>query len=274
MRAIEKTFQNLKKHNEGALLAYVTAGDPRPECTPIVVEALVKGGADIIELGIPFSDPIADGPTIQAAMVRALKAGTTPRMTLEVVRKIKEKHNVPIVLLTYFNPIYRMGVENFFSLAKKSHVDGVITPDLPVEEASEYKKVSEAYEIDTIFLATPSTSIGRLQEIIKYTSGFLYLVSVFGVTGTRENVQDLTIKQIKRFLPYTKDRISLAVGFGISKPEHVKAIINSGAEGAIVGSAFVNIIQRNRGNIQRMIQKVEHYTRSLKDATKRAHINS
>ena len=269
MRAIEKTFQNLKKHNEGALLAYVTAGDPKPKHTPEVVEALVKGGADIIELGIPFSDPIADGPTIQAAMVRALEAGTTPKMTLEMVRKIKEKHRVPIVLLTYFNPIFRMGVENFFSLARKCHVDGVIVPDLPVEEASEYKKVSEAYEIDTVFLATPSTSIERLQEIINYASGFLYLVSVFGVTGTRENVQDLTIQQIKRFLPYTRGRIPLAVGFGISQSEHVKAVINSGADGAIVGSAFVNIIQRNRGNIPRMLEKVEQYTLKLKDATKK-----
>jgi tryptophan synthase alpha chain len=186
-----------------------------------------------------------------------------------MARKIKEKHNVPIVLLTYFNPIFRMGVENFFSLAKKCHVDGVIVPDLPVEEAHEYKKVSEAYEIDTIFLATPSTSIERLQEIINYTSGFLYLVSVFGVTGARENVQDLTIQQIKRFLPYTKARIPLAVGFGISQPEHVKAVINSGADGAIVGSAFVNIIQRNRENIPRMLEKVEQYTLKLKDATKK-----
>jgi len=266
---MEKTFKNLKKYNEGALLAYVTAGDPKPDYTPGIVEALAKGGADIIELGIPFSDPIADGPTIQAAMVRALEAGTTPKMTLKMVRKIKEKYSLPIVLLTYFNPIFRMGVENFFSLAKKCHVDGVIVPDLPVEEAVEYKKVSEAHDVDTVFLATPATSIERLQEIINYTSGFLYLVSVFGVTGTRENVQDLTIQQVKRFLPYTRGRIPLAVGFGISQPKHVKAVISCGADGAIVGSAFVNIIQRNRGNIPRMLEKVEHYARELKEATKR-----
>jgi tryptophan synthase alpha chain len=264
----------LNEHDEGALLAYVTAGDPKPEHTPKIVEALVKGGADIIELGIPFSDPIADGPTIQAATVRALKAGTTPKMTLEIVREIKDKHNVPIVLLTYYNPIFRIGVKNFFSLAKTCHVDGVIVPDLPIEEAHEYKKISKAYEIDTIFLATPSTSIKRLQKIINYTSGFLYLVSVFGVTGAREKVQDLTIQQIKKFLPHTKGQIPLAVGFGISQPEHVKAVIKSGADGAIVGSAFVDIIRKNQGNIHRTLEKIEQYTRKLKEATKQSRINS
>lgn len=274
MNAIEKTFQSLNKQGEGALLAYVTAGDPKPKYTSQIVEALVEGGADIIELGIPFSDPIADGPTIQAASVRALRAGTTPKMTLEIAQGIKEKCAVPIVLLTYYNPIFRMGLKNFFSLAKTCHVDGVIVPDLPIEEAYEYKNLGRANAIDTIFLATPSTSIGRLERIIDYTSGFLYLVSVFGVTGVRKNVQDLTIQQIKRFLPFTKNKIPLAVGFGISKPEHVKAIIMSGADGAIVGSAFVNVIERNLCDISKLPKEIELYTNKLKEATKLAHINS
>jgi len=274
MRKIEKTFQNLKKQGDGALIAYVTAGDPKPRHTLKIVEALVNGGADIIELGIPFSDPIADGPTIQAATVRALKAGTTPKMVLEMVREIKEKHNVPIAILTYYNPIFRMGLENFFKLARNCNVDGVIVPDLPIEEASEYKKVSEAYEIDTIFLAAPYTSTERLQKIIDYTSGFLYLVSLFGVTGAREKVQDLTIQQIKKFLPYTKGRIPLAVGFGISKPEHVKVVIGSGADGAIVGSAFVNIIHKNQVKIPKMLEEIEQYAHKLKEVTKQPDINS
>lgn len=268
MREIKKTFQNLKERSEGSLIAYITAGDPKPKHTPKIVEALIKGGADIVELGIPFSDPIADGPTIQAAIVRALKAGTTPKMTLEMAQEIGEKHNVPIVLLTYYNPIFRMGLKNFFSSAKTCHVDGVIVPDLPIEEASEYKKVSESYEIDTIFFATPDTSIERLQKIIDYSSGFLYLVSIFGVTGAREKVQDLTIQQIKKFLPYTKGRIPLAVGFGISKPEHVKTVIGSGADGAIVGSAFVDIVQKNQGNIPKIFKEIEGYAHKLKEATK------
>jgi len=268
MREIKAAFQNLKKQGDGALIAYVTAGDPKPRHTPKIVEALVNGGVDIIELGIPFSDPIADGPTIQAASVRALKSGTTPKMVLEMAREIKEKHSIPIAILTYYNPIFRIGLENFFKLAKNCNVDGVIVPDLPVEEAREYKKVSEAHKIDTIFLAAPYTSTERLQKIIDYTSGFLYLVSLFGVTGTREKVQDLTIHEIKKFLPYTRGRIPLAVGFGISKPEHVKIVIGSGADGAIVGSAFVNIIQKNQGKIPKMLEEIEQYAHELKEATK------
>jgi len=269
MSGIKEAFQNLKKRDEGALIAYVTAGDPKPEHTPKMVDALIEGGADIVELGIPFSDPIADGPIIQAAIVRALNAGTTPKMVLEITKKIKEKHNVPVVLLTYYNPIFRMGLKSFFSLAKACHVDGLVVPDLPVEEAEEYKKVSKAYGVDTIFLATPSTSIERLKKIVDYTSGFLYLISVFGVTGTREKVQDLTIRQIKKCLPYTKKRVPLAVGFGISKPEHVNAVIRSGADGAIVGSAFVDIVQKNQKNIPKMLKEIKEYTRKLKEATKR-----
>jgi len=274
MRKIEETFQNLKKQGDGALIAYVTAGDPKPKHTPKIVEALVNGGVDIVELGIPFSDPIADGPTIQAASVRSLKAGTTPKIVLEITQEIKEKHSVPIAILTYYNPIFRMGLENFFKLAKNSNVDGVIVPDLPIEEAHEYKKVSEAHEIDTIFLAALYTSTERLKKIIDYTSGFLYLVSLFGVTGAREKVSDLTIQQIKKFLPYTRGRIPLAVGFGISKPEHVKAIIKSGADGAIVGSAFVNIIQKNQGKIPKMLEEIEQHAHKLKEATEQPRINS
>lgn len=256
MREIARTFSRLKAQNEGALIAYVTAGDPKPSHTPRVAEALINGGADIIELGIPFSDPIADGPTIQAAIVRALEAGTTPRMVLEMSREIKEKHDVPIVILTYYNPIFRMGLKNFFELAKGCKVDGLIVPDLPVEEALDYKEASDAYDVDTIFLAAPSTSTERLGRILNYTSGFLYLVSVFGVTGARENLQQITLQQIKKILPYTSGRIPLAVGFGISKPEHARAVIESGADGAIVGSEFVNIIQRNQGVLKKCLMKL------------------
>lgn len=269
MSAIERVFHSLKEKKEGALIAYVTGGDPEPKYTPQIVEALIKGGADIVELGIPFSDPIADGPTIQAATVRALEAGTTPNMVLEIARKIREKHSVPIVLLTYYNPIFRMGLENFFQLATDCGVDGLIVPDLPVEEAHEYKEVAESHGIDTIFLAAPSTSMERLQKIVASTSGFLYLVSVFGVTGVREKVQELTVQTIKKIHSYTSGRVPLAVGFGISKPEHVEAVISSGAEGAIVGSAFVNIIAKNQGNIPQLLAGIEEKTRKLKEATRR-----
>lgn len=274
MREIARTFSRLRTRNEGALIAYVTAGDPEPAYTPGIVEALVDGGADIIELGIPFSDPIADGPTIQAATVRALKAGTTPRKVLKVAEEIKEENKIPSVILTYYNPIFRMGLKNFFESGKACGIDGVIVPDLPIEEAGEYKKFAEAYEVDTIFLAAPSTSTERLREILDYTSGFLYLVSVFGVTGTRDKLQDLTIRVIRKMLPITCERTLLAVGFGISKPEHVKRIIRSGADAAIVGSGFVGIIERNRNREEEMLKALEEYAHRLKEATKKTPADS
>lgn len=268
MRVIEGTFHRLSKRGEGALIAYVCGGDPEPECTLEIVEALIRGGADIIELGIPFSDPIADGPTIQTASARALRAGTTPIKVMEMARKVKEKHNsLPLALLTYYNPIFRMGLERFFQLAGDWGIDGVIVPDLPPEEAEEYKRFAEDHGIATIFLATPNTSAERLERIISFTSGFLYLVSVFGVTGMRERVNELTLQTLNRLLPHTEDRVPLAVGFGISEPEHVRTIIKGGASGAIVGSAFVKIVENHQGTLARLLKAVEEKASQLKAET-------
>jgi tryptophan synthase alpha chain len=267
MSEIEKVFQKLKTQGNGALIGYVTGGDPEPKCTPLIAEALINGGVDILELGIPFSDPIADGPTIQAASVRALKAGTTPKVVLEIAKEIRKKHGVPVVILTYYNPVFRMGLEKFFRLAKNCMVDGLVVPDLPVEEAEDYKKAAETCGIGTIFLAAPSTSIQRLCKIVECTSGFLYLVSHFGVTGEKSAVEASTIQLIKRVLPYTSGRVPLAVGFGVSKPEHVRCIIENGADGVIVGSAFVNIVHKNQGKIGKMLEEIEETARKLKDAT-------
>jgi len=267
MRAIEQVFYNLHRRNEGAFIPYVTGGDPKPMYTSRIVEALIKGGADIVELGIPFSDPIADGPTIQAATVRALQNGTTPKTVLETVKKIKAKFETPIVILTYYNPIFRMGLETFFSKAENCGVDGLIVPDLPIEEAHDYKRIAVAHGIDTIFLVAPSTPINRLHEIIDYTSGFLYLVSVFGVTGERQQIQKLTLQTIRKFLPYTKGRIPIVVGFGISKPEHIQTMIENGADGSIVDSVLVKIIEQNRKDINELVDKIELKTRQLKQGT-------
>jgi len=267
MNDLNKIFRNLKKQGNGALIGYVTGGDPEPQLTPMIAEALVKGGVDVLELGLPFSDPIADGPAIQAASVRALAAGTKPRMVLEMAREIKKLHNVPIVILTYFNPIFRMGIDNFFQMARNCGVDGVVVPDLPVEEAGDYKKAAEACGVDTIFLAAPSTSNERLEKILACTSGFLYLVSHFGVTGEREKIEQSTIQLVKRVTQYAKGRVPVAVGFGVSKPEHVRSIIEAGADGAIVGSAFVNIVQKNQDNIGKMLKELEELASQLKAAT-------
>ena len=269
MSDIAEVFRKLKAQGDGALIGYVTGGDPKPEFTPMIAEALVKGGVDILELGIPFSDPIADGPTIQAASVRALQAGTTPQMVLGMAEEVKKKHGVPVVILTYFNPVFRMGVERFFRLAKSFGVDGVVVPDLPVEEAEAYREAAKSCGVDTIFLAAPSTSNERLRKIVGCTSGFLYVVSHFGVTGAREVLEDSTVPLIQRFLPYTAGRIPLAVGFGVSKPEHVKGIIEAGAGGVIVGSAFVNIVRKHQSDIGRMLEELEALARKLKEAAKR-----
>ena len=269
MSDIAKVFRKLGAQGEGTLIGYVTGGDPKPEFTSRIAEALIKGGVDILELGIPFSDPIADGPTIQAASVRALNAGTTPQMVLGMAGGIKKKQGLPVVILTYYNPIFRMGVERFFRLAKSFGIDGVVVPDLPVEEAEGYREVAKSCGVDTVFLAAPSTSKERLRKIVEYTSGFLYVVSHFGVTGAREALEDSTVQLIQRFIPYTAGRIPLAVGFGVSKPEHAKSIIEAGADGVIVGSAFVNIVREHQNNSSRMLEDLEVLARKLKEATKR-----
>lgn len=268
MSDIIEVFQKLKAQGHGALIGYVTGGDPKPEFTPRIAEALIKGGVDILELGIPFSDPIADGPTIQAASVRALNAGTTPHIVLAMAGEVKQKYGVPVVILTYFNPVFHMGVERFFRLAKSFHVDGIVIPDLPVEEAKAYRAIAKSCSVTTVFLATPSTSNERLRKIVGCTSGFLYVVSHFGVTGTRETLADSTIQLIRRFLPYTSGRVPLVVGFGISKPEHAKRIIKAGADGVIVGSAFVNIIHKHQSEVEKMLQELETLARKLKEATR------
>ena len=273
MNNINKTFQKNKAQGNGLLIGYITAGDPKPELTPKIADVLIRGGVDILELGLPFSDPIADGPTIQAASVRALNAGTTPMKVLEIAKEIKSKYDVPIVVMTYYNPVFRIGLDRFLGSAKDCMVDGIIVPDLPVEEASDYKKAANTYGIDTIFLAAPSTSNERLSKIVESTSGFLYLVSHFGVTGEKTTIEDSTVQLIKRVLPFAAGKIPLAVGFGISKPEHVQRIVEAGADGAIVGSAFVKIIQKHTQDISKMLEELEKTARKLKNATRQSFTN-
>ncbi len=268
MTLIDETFARLRAENEAALIAYVTAGDPAPRYTPKMVEALIEGGADIIELGIPYSDPIADGPTIQEASTRALKAGITPPRVMSIAKEIRKKHEIPIVLLTYYNPVHKMGLNKFLNMAKASGVEGLVVPDLPFEEANAYWNAAKENEIDTIFLAAPSTSNKRLESIVDHTSGFLYLVGVYGVTGARTQMQDSTINLVKRFLPKTTGKIPLAVGFGISTPEHVRKVVAAGADGAIVGSAFVKAIGQNQKTPNKAVEKLRRMTRSLKTATR------
>lgn len=270
MNELEKTFSKLRSSKEGGLIAYITAGDPKLSFLPNAVGALVDGGADIIELGVPFSDPLADGKTIQAASFRALKKGISIKTVIEMAGKIKDDCKTPIVLLTYYNPVFRMGLNPFFESAQANSVCGVIIPDLPIEEGTEYKKIAEKCGIDTIFFATPLTSADRLKKILDYTSGFLYLISVLGVTGIRQKIQKATVETIKKTNAVLKGKTPLAVGFGISKPQHVKEIITNGADAAIVGSGFVKIMENKYDKKEEMLKSLETYAYNLKQATKKS----
>ncbi|TRO60380.1 tryptophan synthase subunit alpha [Candidatus Bathyarchaeota archaeon] len=264
---ISESFRELHRRGEGALIGYITGGDPSPKISQKIVETIAKEGVDIIEIGIPFSDPIADGPTIQAASNRSLNAGTTPQAIFDIVKETKSRIEIPIALMTYYNVLFKMGVQNFLTKASKHRVDGLIIPDLPIEEAAEYRELAEKQGIDTIFLATPSTLPNRLKDILDYTSGFLYLISIHGVTGKREDVSQLTIQSIKRIKPYTAGTIPLAVGFGLYKPEHISSVIGSGADGAIVGSALVKIVESNLNDSIKLIEQISTLTRNLKSVT-------
>lgn len=217
-----------------------------------------------MELGIPFSDPVADGPIIQEASVRALKSGVTPKKVLKCVMRIREDYDVPIVLLTYYNPIFRAGVGDFMKEAGKAGVDGLVIPDLPVDEADNLCKVAAKQKIDAILLATPTTSKSRLSQIIENSKGFLYLVSVTGVTGERDVLTNRTIRMVRDVCSHADGRIPVAVGFGISKAEHVSRLRDSGANGAIVGSTLVRIVSR-ASNVETQLTQA---TYNLKQASR------
>ncbi|PSN83887.1 tryptophan synthase subunit alpha [Candidatus Marsarchaeota G2 archaeon ECH_B_SAG-G16] len=228
-----KIFEN-GKH---ALICYLMGGDPTPEKSVEAASAVLEEGADALELGIPFSDPIADGPTIQAASVRALKARVTPKTVFEQARFLS-KHQKPIYLMTYLNPVLKMGYKEFAKSCVDSGVTGVIIPDLPVEYANEWIEEAQKNSLETVFLCSPSTKSERIIKISEASTGFVYLVSVYGVTGARESLPSYTFDFVKRVRKLTQK--PLALGFGISTREHVKQAIEAGASGVIVGSALVS----------------------------------
>jgi tryptophan synthase alpha chain len=268
MSAITETFTELNERKQAALIAYITIGDPGVKHTPRLVSALIEGGADIIELGIPFSDPIADGPTIQAAVSRSLMNGAKPSDGLHVARLIHEEYDTPLVLMTYYNPIFRIGLHKFLTSAGKSGISGIIVPDLPVEESADYKKECMAASLDTIFLASPSTEPERLKAIISQTSGYLYLISLYGVTGVRRSLPSSAVDLVKKYRAAVQGTVPLAVGFGISRPDHVRRLVRAGADAVIVGSAFVKIVGANSRNVAEGLAKLRRLARSLKSATK------
>jgi tryptophan synthase alpha chain len=257
---ITRLFDNLRQNGRKGLIAYLTCGDPAPDRTPALVEALERGGADLIELGVPFSDPIADGPVIQRAGQRALAAGTTLHKVLAIAEQIRRGSEVPLLLFSYLNPILRYGLDALARDAAACGIDGCLLTDASVEEAGEFVDAMRRHNLDTVFLAAPTSTERRLRLVAKYSTGFVYLVSRTGVTGARESLSEAIGPLVRSMRAVTS--LPLAVGFGVSRPEHV-AELGRQVEAVVVGSAIVNLIERNADNASLEIQ-LESFARELK----------
>ena len=260
MTRITELFTRLKRQGRKALIAYITAGDPSPDRTAALIESLERGGADLIELGVPFSDPIADGPVIQRAGYRALQAGTTVPRILEIAKDIRTRSQIPLLLFTYLNPVMRYGLERLARDAREAGIDGCLLTDASVEEAGAYIPVMREAGLDTVFLAAPTSTPRRLRLVAEYSTGFVYLVSRAGVTGERDSISSSVGPLIRSMREVTD--LPLAVGFGVSTPEQV-AEIGRQAEGVVVGSAIMRLIEKNAGNASLEIQ-LESFVRELK----------
>jgi tryptophan synthase alpha chain len=260
MTRIGRLFATLKHENRKGLIAYLTAGDPSPLRTPALVAAMVRGGADLIELGVPFSDPIADGPVIQRGGERALEAGTTLATVLEIARRIRGTSEVPLLLFTYLNPVLRYGLERLAADAAAAGIDGCLLTDASVEEAEAYVEAMHRHGLDTVFLAAPTSTPRRIQLVAQYSTGFVYLVSRTGVTGEQDLLSASVAPLVQAVRAVTG--LPLAVGFGISKPAHV-AELGRLVEAVVVGSAFVRLIERNADN-PTLETQLEAFTRELK----------
>lgn len=261
---ISRRFHQLSEAGEMGLIAYVTGGDPSLDATEKIVRAAAEAGADVVELGVPFSDPVADGPTIQRASERALRAGATLAGVLDLIRRIRRHSEVPIVVFSYFNPILQMGLPKFASTAASNGADGVLATDLTPEEAADYRSAIEAHALDTIFLGAPTSTDERLAKIAASTSGFLYLISRAGVTGEKDSLPEDLPALVRRTRRFTK--LPIAVGFGISLPTQV-TVLGGIADAVVVGSALVAEIEKS-GSADAAAAAVAEKVRTLKHAAR------
>lgn len=270
-RRIQERFAALRNAGELGIVAYITAGDPSLDATLRFVLALAESGADVIELGVPFSDPLADGPTIQRASERALKSGTSLAGVLNLVQRIRRSSHVPLVLFSYYNPILQMGLEKFAAAAESVGVDGVLATDLTPEESDDYRRILAAHHLDTIFLGAPTSTDERLAKIATCSSGFLYLISRTGVTGAKDALPDDLPALLRRARSATQ--LPIAVGFGISLPGHV-SVLGGLADAAVVGSTLVAEVEKatksgaSAGAIDAAASVLAEKVRSLKEAAR------
>lgn len=261
MSRIEERFARVRASGRPGLVTYVTAGDPDLARSAAIIQRLDRAGADVLEIGVPFSDPLADGPVIQRATERALAAGVTLAGVLDMLKSIRSTVSAPIVIFSYANPILRMGLDTFVQHARAAGVDGVLTLDMPPEEGETFRTAFTGAGIDTIFLLSPTTTVERIRKASELGSGFLYGISRLGVTGVRDTVDDSARELAERVKAETT--LPLALGFGISRPEHVRAI-GQWADAAVVGSALVKVIAEH-GQSAGLLDEVERYVRWLRN---------
>ena len=266
MNRIEQKFTELRAKNQPALILYLTAGDPNLDTTEKLILTLEQAGTDIIELGVPFSDPMADGPTIQSASERALKNYFTLNDLFALVERIRSRSQIPILLFSYYNPIFKFGEERAVSLAQEAGIDGILVVDLPPEESENLRQLCADYGLSLVHLATPTSTPERLKLIAQASSGFIYYVSVTGVTGAREQLPEDIKEHINLVKSFTN--LPVAVGFGISKPEQAGEL-GKIADGVVVGSALVKLIEESARS-QELFDRVEKFVRSLKSELEKA----
>jgi tryptophan synthase alpha chain len=265
MGRYEKIFAELKSQGKGAFVPFVVIGDPTPDDSLAIIRALVESGADALELGIPFSDPIADGPVIQASAVRALETGTTPEKCFNIVAKVRGRYSeIPIGLLVYANLVVANRQTNFYARAAESGVDSVLIADVPVFEAEPFVSCASEHGIQQIFIAPPNADDALLERVAELTKGYTYVAARPGVTGAGEDFRDQgkIFEKLKSF-----GAPPCLLGFGISKPEHVRAAIDAGASGAISGSAVVRIVEENKDDLETLLAKLFDFVRAMKAAT-------
>jgi tryptophan synthase alpha chain len=263
MSRIAQRFAELRARKEGALIPFLVGGAPQPQTFQAVIEVVAKSGADVIEVGVPFSDPLADGPQIQAASERALAVGVTLEGVLQMVGQFRAQCETPVVIMTYYNPVLQYGLSEFAGAAAEAGVDGVIISDLPPEEAGPWKKAAEAAGLDTVFLLAPTSTAERIRLVADLAGGFIYCVSRTGVTGARRELSRDLAPLVERIRAETDKPI--AVGFGISSPDQVREVCRA-ADGAVVGSALVDLIARE-GEAPELSARVGEFVTGLKQAT-------
>jgi tryptophan synthase alpha chain len=264
MKTYKQVFSELSQIKRAALIPFFVIGDPDFDTSLEIVKTAIDAGADVLELGIPFSDPIADGPTIQKADIRARNSGMNVAKAVEFIRKVKDYKDVPIGLLMYYNLIYQYGTEKFFNDCYQAGVNSVLVADLSIDDADEITSPAAKAGLDTVFMVTPNTDTTRIKLIASKTTGFIYTVSVFGVTGSREELSDTVEELVRKLKEITT--VPVCVGFGISKPEHAATVASAGADGVIIGSKIVSLIENNLDDKEKMLAGISTFISDVKGA--------